>query len=58
MKYLYEIVMSETIKFPICMKFWTDKKLHDGRRKDKQVELADVKCKPFWIKCISTKDKL
>ena len=54
MRYLYEVVESKSPEMPVGKKFITQEKLHDGRKKEPVVELSDVSCRDYWLRCINT----
>ena len=52
MRYLYKVIKSKSPEMKVGKEFVTKEKLHDGRKKEPIVELSDVSCRDYWLRCI------
>jgi len=52
MRYYYKVIKSKSPEMPIGKGFVTQEKLHDGRKKEYVVELSDVSCRDYWLRCV------
>lgn len=53
--YSYEVIRSESKDYPVGLKFITEEKMHDGRRKF--ADLADKECNDFVLKVLPITDE-